>query len=167
MSRLCLCRATVAHGQIQGGVFEKLVFTSRIPRPTRNLLPLLQRMPTVYCARGPHARRSPPHPRTEGGQPMSTRTSADRSLSAASFRAPVLDSDQSACPAFENYILISRSSRPINGIHSTAFREISVHQGPSFGEFQLASASGKFLYVFSYDHTHRTGWQYSASGKTR
>jgi hypothetical protein len=48
---------------------------------------------------------------------MSTRTSTDWSLPAASFGAPVLGSDQSACPAFENYILISRSSCPTNGVH--------------------------------------------------
>lgn len=48
---------------------------------------------------------------------MSARTSADRSLPAASFSAPVLGSDQSACPVFGNYILISRSSCPTNGVH--------------------------------------------------
>ena len=48
---------------------------------------------------------------------MSTRTSTDWSLPAASVGAPVLGSDQSACPAFGNYILISRSSCPTNGVH--------------------------------------------------
>lgn len=46
-------------------------------------------------------------------------TPADWSLPAASFSAPVLGSDQSACPANENYILISRSSCPTNGVHFT------------------------------------------------
>lgn len=44
-------------------------------------------------------------------------TPADWSLPAASFIAPVLGSDQSACPANENYILISRPSCPTNGVH--------------------------------------------------
>jgi len=44
---------------------------------------------------------------------------ADWSLPAASSLAPVLGSDQSACPANENYILISRSSCPTNGVHFT------------------------------------------------
>jgi hypothetical protein len=42
-----------------------------------------------------------------------------RSLPAASFGAPVLGSDQSTCPADENYILISRPSCPTNGAHCT------------------------------------------------
>ena len=46
-------------------------------------------------------------------------TPADWSLPAASFIAPVLGSDQSACPANENYILISRPSCPTNGVHFT------------------------------------------------
>ena len=48
---------------------------------------------------------------------MSLRTSADWSLPAASFGAPVLGSDQSACPAGKHYILIDRSSCPTNGVH--------------------------------------------------
>ena len=48
---------------------------------------------------------------------MTPRTPADWSLPAASFSAPVLGSDQSACPASGNYILISRSSCPTNGVH--------------------------------------------------
>ena len=44
-------------------------------------------------------------------------TLADWSLPAASFIAPVLGSDKSACPADENYILISRPSCPTNGVH--------------------------------------------------
>ena len=44
-------------------------------------------------------------------------TPADWSLPAASFLAPVLGSDQSACPATGNYILISRPSCPTNGVH--------------------------------------------------
>jgi hypothetical protein len=54
---------------------------------------------------------------------MSPRTPADWSLPAASFSAPVLGSDQSACPVFENYILISRSSCPTYGVH---FREAEL-----------------------------------------
>jgi hypothetical protein len=50
-------------------------------------------------------------------------TLADWSLPAASFIAPVLGSDQSACPAHGNYILLSRSSCPTNGVHfSFAFQ---------------------------------------------
>ena len=48
---------------------------------------------------------------------------ADWSLPAASSLAPVLGSDQSACPAHGNYILLSRSSCPTNGVHfSFAFQ---------------------------------------------
>jgi hypothetical protein len=47
---------------------------------------------------------------------------ADWSLPAASSSAPVLGSDQSACPADENYILISRPSCPTNGVHFSRSR---------------------------------------------
>jgi hypothetical protein len=44
-------------------------------------------------------------------------TPADWSLPAASSSAPVLGSDQSACPTNENYILIARPSCPTDGVH--------------------------------------------------
>jgi Integrase core domain len=84
-----------------------------------------------YNERRPHTahaggtRRGLPHPRTGGGQPMSTRTSADWSLPAASSSAPVLGSDQSACPTPEHYILISRSSCPTNEVHFTGPQDMT------------------------------------------
>ena len=50
---------------------------------------------------------------------MSARTPADWSLPAASSSAPVLGSDQSACPANEHHILIDRSPCPAHGVHFT------------------------------------------------
>jgi hypothetical protein len=62
-------------------------------------------------------------------------TPADWSLPAASFSAPVLGSDQSACPAHGNYILISRSSCPTNGVH---FRVVHRQTGGAVTVRRLA-----------------------------
>ncbi len=82
-------------------------------------------------------------------------TPADWSLPAASFGAPVLGSDQSACPANENYILISRPSCPTNGVHfkvsnlqilNTALAGQMVLERPKYVKARLKGWAGESVF---------------------
>lgn len=101
-----------------------------IPCPARDLFPLLQRMPAAHRPRGRYSARRLPRRRTGGPQPMTT--PAEWSLPAASVFAAVLGSDQSACPANGNYILISRPSCPTNVVHLRVRpQRAALHMKPS------------------------------------
>jgi hypothetical protein len=113
---------------------------------------------------------------------MSPRTPADWSLPAASFSAPVLGSDQSACPVFENYILISRSSCPTYGVHfRLSLDHLYLHpdfQSRGIGGFVLKhlfaeadqnatpikvgalkeSASNRFYQRYGFEKTGESDW---------
>ena len=70
-------------------------------------------------------------------------TPADWSLPAASFLAPVLGSDQSACPAGQHYILIDRFPCPTNGVHFTTGFQLGkiMHMNENFHSAQFIFAA--------------------------